>query len=88
MSVTSLRISQDIEAPLENLAQRLDRSKNYLINQAIKEFIARQMMEDSRWDDTMAALESAKAGKLIDESQVTEWLQSWGTDKELSPPSL
>lgn len=88
MSVTSLRISQDIEAPLENLARRLDRSKNYLINQAIKEFIARQMMEDSRWDDTMAALESAKSGKLIDESQVTEWLQSWGTDKELSPPSV
>jgi predicted transcriptional regulator len=88
MSVTSLRISQDMEAPLENLAQRLDRSKNYLINQAIKEFIARQMMEDSRWDDTMAALESAKSGKLIDESQVTEWLQSWGADKELSPPSV
>jgi predicted transcriptional regulator len=87
MSVTSLRISQEIEAPLESLAQRLDRSKNYLINQAIKEFIARQMMEDSRWDDTMAALESAKSGKLIDESQVTEWLRSWGTEKELSPPS-
>jgi len=88
MRVTSLRISQDVEAPLENLAQRLDRSKNYLINQAIREFIARQMMEDSRWDDTMAALESAKSGKLVDESQVTEWLQSWGADKELFPPSV
>jgi predicted transcriptional regulator len=88
MSVTSLRISQDIEIPLEKLAQRLDRSKNYLINQAIKEFIARQMMEDSRWGDTLAALNSAKAGRLIDEANVTEWLQSWGTDKELSPPSI
>ncbi|MCB1616863.1 MAG: ribbon-helix-helix protein, CopG family [Pseudomonadales bacterium] len=88
MSVTSLRIAKDIEAPLESLAQRLDRSKNYLINQAIKEFLARQMMEDSRWNDTLAALDSAKSGKLIDESQVTEWLKSWGTDKELSPPSL
>ena len=88
MSVTSLRLSQGIEAPLENLAQRLDRSKNYIINQAIKDFIARQMMEDSRWDDTLAALNSAKSGKLIDESRVTEWLQGWGNDKELSPPSI
>ena len=88
MGVTSLRISQDIEIPLENLARRLDRSKNYLINLAIREFIARQMMEDSRWDDTLAALDSAKAGRLIDESNVTEWLQSWGTDKELSLPSV
>ena len=88
MSVTSLRLSQDIEGPLENLAQRLDRSKNYIINQAIKDFIARQMMEDSRWNDTLAALNSAKSGRLINESNVTEWLQSWGTDKELSPPSV
>ena len=88
MSVTSLRLSQGIEAPLENLAQRLDRSKNYIINLAIKDFIARQMMEDSRWDDTLAALNSVKSGKLINESSVTEWLQSWGTDKELSPPSV
>ena len=88
MSVTSLRLSQDIEAPLENLAKRLDRSKNYIINLAIKDFIARQMMEDSRWDDTLAALNSVKSGKLINESSVTEWLQSWGTDKELSPPSV
>ena len=87
MGVTSLRISQEVEAPLENLAQRLDRSKNYLINQAIKEFVARQLMEDSRWEDTLAALGSVKEGKLIDEANVTEWLQSWGADKELSPPT-
>ncbi len=87
MGVTSLRISKEVEAPLENLAQRLDRSKNYLINQAIKEFLARQMMEDSRWEDTLAALGSVKEGKLVDEKNVTEWLQSWGTDKELSAPT-
>jgi len=87
MGVTSIRISQEVETPLENLAQRLDRSKNYLINQAIKEFIARQMMEDSRWEDTLEALASVKEGKLVDEANVTKWLQSWGTDKELSPPA-
>ncbi len=88
MGVTSVRLNSDIVAPLENLAQRLDRSKNYLINQAIKEFIARQAMEDSRWDDTLKALESMKEGKLIDESEVISWLKTWGTDSESSPPSV
>ena len=88
MSVTSVRLNSDIEAPLKNLAKRLDRSKNYLINQAIKEFVARQAMEDSRWDDTLKALESMKEGKLIDGSEVISWLKTWGTDSESSPPSV
>jgi predicted transcriptional regulator len=87
MGVTSVRLNSEIEAPLENLAQRLDRSKNYLINQAIKEFIARQVMEDSRWEDTLKALASIKEGKLIDESEVTSWIKSWGKNSESSPPS-
>ncbi len=88
MGVTSVRLNSDIEAPLENLAQRLDRSKNYLINQAIKEFVARQAMEDSRWEDTLKALESVKEGKLIDESEVTSWLKTWGADSESAPPTV
>ena len=88
MSVTSVRLNSDIEAPLEHLAKRLDRSKNYLINQAIKEFVARQAMEDSRWEDTLKALDSIKEGKLIDESEVISWLKTWGTDSESSPPAV
>jgi len=88
MGVTSVRLNSDIEAPLENLARRLDRSKNYLINQAIKEFVARQAMEDSRWEDTLKALDSVKDGKLIDESEVISWLKTWGTDSESSPPGV
>jgi predicted transcriptional regulator len=88
MGVTSIRLNSELEAPLENLAQRLDRSKNYLINQAIKELVARQAMEDSRWEDTLKALASKKEGKVIDESEVVSWLKSWGSDNESSPPSV
>ena len=86
MGVTSIRLNADVEAPLENLAQRLDRSKNYLINQAIKEYVARQAMDDSRWEDTLNALSSIKDGKIIDESEVVSWLKSWGTDSESPAP--
>lgn len=86
MSITSVRIPDDIEKPLESLSKKLDRSKSYLINQAIKEFIARQSLEDSRWQDTLEALESIKAGKSIDEEDVNAWLNSWGTnDRKLAP---
>lgn len=86
MGVTSIRLSAEVEIPLENLAHKLDRSKNYIINQAIKEFVQRQAMEDSRWEDTLLALNSIKNGKSIDGDKVTSWLESWGTDQEITPP--
>ena len=86
MSVTSVRLNNEVEGPLEILSNKLDRSKNYLINQAIKEFIARQIMEESRWSDTLQALDSVKAGKSINASEVESWLQSWGSCDEKAPP--
>ncbi len=88
MGVTSIRLNPENEAPLEALAKKLDRSKNYIINQAVKEFIARQAMEDSRWADTLAALNSVKAGKSISEEAVSEWITSWGSSNEKEPPTL
>jgi len=86
MSITSIRITDDVDKPLEALSKKLDRSKNYLINQAIKEFLARQSVEDSRWEETVEALESIKQGKAIEEGDVNAWLNSWGTDKRKTPP--
>ena len=88
MSVTSVRLQPEIENPLEKLATKLDRSKNYLINQAIKEFIARKALDEARWDETLEALDSVKSNKLIEEQSVNEWLESWGSDNELNPPKI
>jgi len=88
VGVTSVRLNSDVEAPLEQLARKLDRSKNYLINQAIKEFVIRQAMEDARWADTLKALDSVKDGRMVDEKEVTEWLQSWGGKRPKPPPGV
>ena len=87
MGVTSIRLNEENEEPLENLAAKLNRSKNFLINRAISEYIARQSMDDARWEDTLAALDSIKAGETVDESEVVSWLKSWGTENELSSPT-
>ncbi len=88
MSITSIRLADELDQPLESLAKKLDRSKNYLINQAIKEFLVKQSLEDSRWQDTLEALESIKAGKSFDEEDVNSWLNSWGTGNRTPPPKL
>ena len=37
MAVTSIRLQPEVESSLEDMAGKLDRSKNWLINQAIRE---------------------------------------------------
>lgn len=86
MSITSVRLNPDIETPLEDLAKKLDRSKSYLINQAVKEFIARQSVEDDRWQQTLAAMEAVQKGDIIDESNVNAWLNTWGTEQVTPAP--
>lgn len=86
MPVTSVRLNAQYEKPLEKLARKLDRSKSYLINQAVEEFIRRQSAEDIRWVETLEALDSVKTGALIAEPEVISWLESWGARKEKSRP--
>ncbi len=86
MSVTSVRLHPEIEIPLKDLAKKLDRSKNYLINQAIEEFIARQSLENERWEETLNAIRSIEGGRRVEEKAVSHWLDSWGTENEHEPP--
>ena len=88
MSVTSVRLRLEVAAPLEQLSKKLDRSKSYLINQAVSEYLAKTALEEKRWAETLEALDSVKAGRLIDENSVTDWIQSWGTDNESDPPAV
>jgi len=88
MGVTSVRLQPEIENPLEQLATKLDRSKNYLINQAIKEFLARKMLDEKKWSETLEALESVESNRVVDEKEVNEWLDSWGKENEKKPPKI
>ncbi|MCF6212156.1 MAG: CopG family ribbon-helix-helix protein [Gammaproteobacteria bacterium] len=88
MSVTSVRLQPDIEKPLEILSKKLDRSRNYLINQAIREFLDRRSVSEERWSDTLEALDSAKKGAVADEAEVVEWLKGWGSDNEKPAPKI
>ncbi len=87
MSVTSIRLQKDLETPLEDLAKKLHRSKNWLINQAVKEFVEKGNLEERRWTETLQALDSVERGVVVDVKNVHEWLDTWGSEEEPSPPN-
>ena len=88
MSVTTVRLQAEVEQELEVIANRLQRSKGWVINQAVAEYIAKQQLEQKRWTQTLDAMESAAQGRVVDAGEVHDWLKSWGTEKEQDAPGL
>lgn len=86
MSVTTVRLQAEVERQLEALASSLQRSKGWVINQALSEYIAKQQLEQQRWRQTLEAMESVAQGKVVDASEVHAWLNSWGTENERGAP--
>jgi predicted transcriptional regulator len=88
MSITSVRLPPEIDHALSDTAQKLQRSKSWLINQALKEFLEREKLLQRRWDETAEAMESVAAGRVISGDAVHQWLQSWGSEVELMAPKV
>ncbi|WP_075880194.1 CopG family ribbon-helix-helix protein [Vreelandella massiliensis] len=86
MGVTTVRLQADVEQHLEAIAGRLHRSKGWVINQALSEYIKKQEREQARWQQTLVAMESAAQGKVVDASKVHNWLNSWGSENEQDTP--
>ncbi len=86
MSITTVRLRPEIEASLAVMANRQHRTKSWLINQALKEFIQRQELEEIRWQETLQAMESVARGEAVWGEAVHAWLSSWGTPNEVPPP--
>ena len=86
MGVTSVRLQPEVEDGLEAMSGRLQRSKSWLINQALREYLSRETLAEERWLETLGALESLKAGKVVEGDAVHAWLRSWGGSAELAPP--
>lgn len=86
MSATTVRLQPEIEKSLDAMSVQLHRTKSWLINQALKEFIQRQEQEQARWRETLEAMESVAQGNVVSGEAVHAWLRSWGSTDELPPP--
>jgi predicted transcriptional regulator len=68
------------------MAKSSHRSKNWLINEAVREYLERSRLDVERWEETLEASDAVRAGDAIDGERVHEWLESWGEDRERPAP--
>lgn len=86
MSVTSVRLQADLEQGLERVARSQQRSKGWVINQALREYLEREANADERWQQTLKALDDVASGRIVRAKDVHAWLRTWGTPGESGSP--
>jgi len=65
---------------------KLNQSRNWIINEAVKEFLEQRSFDEERWQDTLVALDSVNNGKRISAEKVESWLASWVSSEEQVAP--
>lgn len=70
---------------IDQLAARLDRSRGWIVKQALTAWVAQ---EEERSRLTIDALTDVSTGALLDHTAVQAWADSLGTDQELPVPAV
>ncbi len=87
MSTTmTLRLDEETNTRLSDLAGATDRSKAYLATQALKLFLENNEWQVQEIKETIAEADNAGVNEFVDNDRVMAWMETWGTDNESKPP--
>ena len=79
----SLRISEKKAREIETLAKATDRSKSWLLEQALDAYLESQSWQVARIERGLAEIDR---GEGRPHEEVAEWLAGWSRDREGKPP--
>jgi predicted transcriptional regulator len=83
----SIRLEASAKQRLQVIAVRQKRSAHALATEAIAELIERKEREFAWHESCEAAIKHFdETGLHVTHDEVTAWIDSWGTDKELPAP--
>lgn len=81
--VLTAHVPLALVAKVDEMASRLDRSRGWVMKQALAAWVDQ---EEERHRMTLDALADVDAGLVIDHQTIQAWAESLTTDKPLAPP--
>jgi predicted transcriptional regulator len=81
--VLTAHVPAALAAKVDNLAEQLDRSRGWVVKQALTAWVE---LEERRRQLTLEALADVDAGRGVPHEEVTAWARSLGTDSPLPVP--
>lgn len=83
MPMTSVRMPDQLMEKLETIAEKLDRSKSWIIKDAVNQYVERIDRNEKILAETRQALSDIESGKVVDGDEVMAWIESWGSENEM-----
>jgi len=88
MPMTSVRMSDQQMNELESIAEKLDRSKGWIIKDALSQYVASIEQQERILQETRQALSEIESGDVIEGEEVMAWIESWGNGDVKSAPKI
>ncbi len=79
----SIRLEAALNDEVAAIAAALDRPKSWVIEQAVRDFVAVQQWQLAAIDEGIRA---ADAGRVVGHADVAAWVRSWGQTDERPMP--
>jgi predicted transcriptional regulator len=64
----------------------LQRIKDWIINEALRQFISQEDRKLKMMEETEEAIADIEASRLISGEEVRQWLENWGSPQEKAAP--
>ena len=81
----TFRLNPELVERLDLLAARTNRSKTFLVEEALANYLEREAWQIAEIAEAVA--EADAGGPFVEHEKVDAWLRSWGKDDEEPPPS-
>ena len=82
MPTLTAHVSDELIVEIDAVSARLDRSRAWVVKEAVREYLARRAEDQKRWDETRDAIEAADRGEVIAADEVLRWVDTWGMPGE------
>ncbi len=82
-SPMSVRLPETLNEQVMEVAAALDRPRSWVIEQAVRDYVAMQQWQLTAIDEGIRA---ADAGEVAAHEDVVKWVRSWDSADELPPP--
>ena len=73
-------VTDDLLDEIDSIAVELERPRDWVIQDALREYVGRHRLEPDRWRQTQEAINAAERGEVVPAEEVFAWLDTWGQE--------